>query len=93
MITGHAPNHIRAAFAEAVEQYINCDGPSPQVDRELWALTGKLWNCTDILPRLLRADVSELRLGFVALSEPEPCTYAQASRILRYRLKREAALV
>jgi hypothetical protein len=42
VISGHAPGHLRDRFLELIEE---CD-----YSRELTALAGKLWNCTDIVP-------------------------------------------
>jgi hypothetical protein len=41
VISGHAPGHLRDAFEEAIYEHD---------DVSLWKLTGKLWNCSDIMP-------------------------------------------
>jgi hypothetical protein len=64
IISGHAPGHLRDAFCELI------DTPeSPELQR----LTGKLWNCTDILPGWFCGEV-DLPMG---------STYAMAARQLR----------
>ena len=66
VISGHAPGQFRDAFLEAVE-FEETDSP------EFIALCGKLWNCTDILPRDACNDL-DIRQG---------STYAMAARVLR----------
>lgn len=79
--SGHAPDHVRDAFAEAVEEFYhwNGDGPEPTVTFEvnyeqhqmlsLSAACVLLWNCTDIMPsimaELLRDDL-EFKKGTYA---------------------------
>jgi hypothetical protein len=40
-ISGHGPESLRVALQDAVYD---------ENDRALWRLTGKLWNCSDIMP-------------------------------------------
>ena len=67
IISGHAPGHLADRFRELI------------YDRPAWAsaefhrLTGRLWNCTDILP----GDVCD------EIDLPRGATYAQAVRGLR----------
>lgn len=65
--SGHAPGHIRDQFSELIE-----DG-APYDPATVRALTGRLWNCTDILPAQL----------CTYLDLPTGSTYARASRRLR----------
>lgn len=66
---GHAPGHLREAFAEWLEG-------DREYDAEARRLTGQLWNCTDIMPRYMRELVAE---DYGA----EAYTYAQAARAVR----------
>ena len=87
---GHAPRHVRHAFAGALESFVNL--PDDVDFNTLWkligsihSLTGRLWNCTDLMPRRLRADFENvMRLGDDPIH-----TYAQGARFLRYHLQRE----
>lgn len=83
---GHAPGHIRGAlevafdcpFADDKEWWQTFNRPE-----EAFLLLGMLWNCTDVVPHMLRSVIADwtgdddLRQG---------CTYAQAARALKVRL-------
>lgn len=64
IISGHASGHLRDGFRELIET-----PESPEFHR----LTGKLWNCTDVLPHSLCREVGL----------PVGSTYAMAARRLR----------
>lgn len=59
----HAPGHIRDRFEELVDQEVLF------AEMPRWLL-GRLWNCTDCMPRSLCA----------MLDMPQGSTYAQAVR-------------
>lgn len=61
---GHAPGHLRDAFLDSIE------AGTPDL-----ALAGRLWSCTDIIPRGA-CDELGMRPG---------STYAQAARQIRRR--------
>jgi hypothetical protein len=65
VISGRAPGHLRDRFIELIEER--------EFTPELTALTGQLWNCTDIVP------------GSVCdwLDQPVGSTYAQLVRHVR----------
>jgi hypothetical protein len=65
VISGHAPGHLRDRFIELVE--------AGDFSAELHALSGRLWDCTDIVP------------GWVcrSLDEPAGSTYTQLARHIR----------
>lgn len=63
--SGHAPGHYRDRFAELVE--------TRECTSELVAVAGKLWNCTDIAPGSVCAE----------LDAPAGSTYAQLARRIR----------
>jgi hypothetical protein len=69
--SGHAPGHIRDEFETLAED--RSAWPSPEMRR----LIGRLWNCTDIMPSMLCAE----------LDEPPGSTYAQGARSLRQHLR------
>ena len=71
VISGHAPGHIRNEFETLAED--RSAWPSPVMRR----LIGRLWNCTDIMPSMLRAE----------LDESPGSTYAQGVRSLRQHLR------
>ncbi len=52
-LSGHLPGDVRDAFAEAVEQH----WPSTRVGEELRRAAGRVWNCTDTMPRTLCCDL------------------------------------
>src|SRR5205814_9617176 len=67
---GHAPGHIREAFCDAVEAFMEWDrsGPEPTVDVEvryeprkmaISKVCGLLWNCSDIMPSTLFYPLAE----------------------------------
>ena len=68
---GHAPGHLRDAFAEAVEteRAVELDG----IMRSPHWLAGQLWNCTDVMPSALCKD----------LDLPRGSTYARGARQAR----------
>jgi len=74
---GHAPEFLRAAFQEYLDQH-EADlftGATVDVDgepRSLPWLIGQLWNCSDTLPAHCWGSL-----------DGRPGTYAQAVRILR----------
>ena len=83
---GHAPGHLRDAFLEMIESSDRSKDPDevmPVGDYgtlvSLYALTGLLWNCTDILPG---SNCNDLDL-------PRGSTYAQAARELRLLWSRQ----
>jgi hypothetical protein len=73
---GHAPGYLRQAFLDWIE--IGCDPEKlvvvgdDEVPRHIDWLIGKLWDCTDILPRWACRD----------LDMPIGSTYAHAVRHL-----------
>ncbi len=71
VISGHAPGHVRNEFEALAED--RSAWPSPEMRR----LIGRLWNCTDIMPSMLCAELDE-RPG---------STYAQGVRSLRQYLR------
>ena len=71
VISGHAPSHIRGEFAELAEDRSTWSSP------EMHRLTGKLWNCTDVMASELRRELD------VFDDRGEPVTYAQGARTLR----------
>lgn len=90
--SGHAPGHVRDAFAEAVEEFYhwNGDGCEPTVTFEIDYEPHQIplseacilvWNCTDIMPSMM---VQALRddLDFKKL------TYAAGARAMRAWLKK-----
>lgn len=73
---GHAPGHLRNAFLECLENWAKGQ-KTPERERLTFReLTGKLWNCTDIMPG------SECDL----LDIPTGSTFAQAARNVRLSL-------
>ena len=82
---GHAPGHLRDAFVgwldepTRTEVEVGWDGERRTVS---WLL-GQLWNCTDILPSIVREQVNCLLYG-----EPDDFrnTYAAAVRRLKAEL-------
>jgi len=74
---GHFPGHIRDEFLEAIEGYYR-KGDAESVKR-LYELSGKLWNCSDILPGGER----DMVVSFGHPGDYRAETYAQASRSLR----------
>jgi hypothetical protein len=83
---GHAPGHIREAFCDAVEAFVDWDGngPEPTVAFEvncepkqitLSEACRLVWNCTDILPSRLVSSLCDL--------EFKNHTYAAAARAMR----------
>jgi len=70
---GHAPGHLRGAFAEWAEEGLR---GAPRIDEDpidtRW-LIGQLWNCTDVMPSGLCGDL-DLNAG---------SSYAQGVRSLR----------
>ncbi len=73
---GHAPGHLRDAFVAWVEGGVTAEtvtvGYEEAVRPIAW-LFGQLWNCRDIMPSGLCAD----------LDRPLGSTYAQAVRHLK----------
>jgi hypothetical protein len=72
---GHAPDNLRKAFEMWIDAHWpkNLASGTIKVDSTYHSiewLTGQLWNCTDILPRL----------SCDALALPQGSTYAQAVR-------------
>jgi hypothetical protein len=74
---GHAPNDLRNAFEEAVEIYIR----SGRKLMTLHELCGRLWNCSDVMPRHLCDEIGDL-------TESRCHTYAQGARHVREHLER-----
>ncbi len=74
---GHAPDDLRSAFLEALEDYYKQRGAADAAAL-LNAACGPLWNCTDVLPGsdcdLVAAIVGVERRGY---------SYAAAARQLR----------
>jgi hypothetical protein len=92
----HAPGHLRDAFEVALGGYLygndsgldgfffdaatQCLWDNMGDDGRLRWIAGQLWNCTDIMPRGLCSEVSELdEERFM----PQGSTYAQAARVIR----------
>lgn len=73
---GHAPGHLRDAFLECLENWAEGQKMPERERLTFRELTGKLWNCTDIMPG------SECDL----LDIPTGSTFAQAAREIRRRL-------
>jgi len=71
VISGHAPGHIRNEFETLAEDH------SAWLSPEMRRLIDKLWNCTDIMPAMLCAE----------LDKPAGSTYAQGARSLRQYLR------
>ncbi|WP_152047193.1 hypothetical protein [Aureimonas psammosilenae] len=84
---GRAPPDIRRRFAELVDRYVIDQRMTPNEDRELNSLAGKLWNCTDRIPGLLRSDIEELSQTF----DKPARNYAQAARIVRAHIRKATA--
>lgn len=86
---GHAKGHLREQFRDLLEEYYNVSddlGEIAAVEDRFWPLTGKLWNCTDMLPASYRdyvdwliesADDDVVRLW------KHSGTYGKAARIIR----------
>ncbi len=72
--SGHAANDLREQFLDAIEARLY--GSTVEADTVTHRLTGRLWNCTDILP----GEYCD------ALEIPRGSTYAQAARYLREAL-------
>jgi hypothetical protein len=85
--SGHAPDHLRREFLDVVDLVTSEAGndDQDQLTKRLLRLTGLLWNCTDILPSHYRRDIWS---DFGPLSDCEPVTYAQASRMIREDVER-----
>ena len=58
---GHAPDRLRHAFSEFVDEWL-LEEPAALLSDAGRELTGKLWNCIDIMPRDLCQDL-ELAQG------------------------------
>jgi hypothetical protein len=74
---GHVGGHLRDAFEDFI------DGPHEEhfhngKQLDLLALTGMLWNCTDVMP----GDLCD------ALDLPRGATYARGARKVRTRIIR-----
>jgi hypothetical protein len=88
---GHAPGHLR----EWLLSYVEPD-EHPDVDEDrpaLWALTGLLWNCTDIIGGR-PFDLGHDDRGICWLcydDEDRPYTFGQLARLVRDHLRREPA--
>src|SRR5689334_16059239 len=85
---GHAPGDLRNAFEEAVEaldkHQIGCLMPVVEVREHEVPIDVPfrlLWNCPDILPRLLADQVNDL-LWSRARTNLKRRTYGAASRLL-----------
>ena len=89
--SGHAPDRLRQEFLEVVDLITSEVGKYTQerLRNRLIRLTGKLWNCTDIVPARHRKEIWSDFGG--PLADREPTTYAQASRMIRENLAREQA--
>lgn len=79
---GHAKSHVRDAFLEAIELFINWrpGAPEPTVEFEERQITlteacGLVWNCSDVLPGDYCSLFNE-RLG----------SYAAAARVMKRAL-------
>ena len=66
VISGHAPGHIRNEFETLAEDH------SAWSSLEMRRLIDLLWNCTDIMPSMLCAE----------LDMPAGSTYAEGARSL-----------
>ena len=77
-----APAYRRLRFEDLVESYVHDDRMSFDAHRELWTLSGILWNCRARLPRHCVSDFEWTLHAF----EVVPKTYAQAARFIRWRM-------
>jgi hypothetical protein len=100
---GHAGSHLREALLEALEaqdewwKNIEIDFDYERHNR-WWSrlssqrrarwLLGQLWNCTDIVPGMIRRDMREW-----FPDDPEPFTYGRLVRLLARNLKDAKATV
>lgn len=79
-IGGHYPGDTRDDFTDALERYIGNFQTgffkAEELDN-LLRVCGAVWHCTDIMPRDVRQQVTEI------CGEPEPFTFAQAARRIR----------
>jgi hypothetical protein len=89
---GHAGGHVRHAFLEAIDAYMDWESgePEPTVDFEARPITisracGIVWNCSDILPS---GAVDTLDQCEIELSRR---TYAAAARALSVTIKDQVA--
>lgn len=95
-IGGHAPGHLREAFADAAYDYATDDvdaaPPAVQIGDKTMALrdlTGLLWNCTDTMPNWLCNSLQNL----VEHPHWEPWngrTYAPGARLVRAYIDRKS---
>jgi hypothetical protein len=84
MRSGHAPGHVRDNFLDAIENYIRARTPDAEIVERLYELSGKLWNCNDVLPGDWANEIGAIR-GYPGET---PSTYARAARRLRSLLPR-----
>ncbi|MGG5823944.1 hypothetical protein [Falsiroseomonas sp. HW251] len=89
----HAPGDLRVAFLDWLEEFLRTARHMPLPAAELRGaqlpfskLAGLLWNCTDILPGDVRADLDDL--GFAGNG-----TYSAAVRCLQRRYCTQGASV
>lgn len=91
---GHAPDHVRDAFLETVDAFLDWDaGPQPRIEFEvnyrpvsipISRACTLVWNCTDIVP----GDVFD-RLACAGLIIKRR-TYAACTRALLPEVSRQA---
>lgn len=94
---GHAQGHLRDAFIEAVEaiEQWELGEPEPVVlvghAQEEWPVSKVLrtmWNCTDIMPEMLRQSIDDMLPYLCGLKRR---TYAAGSRALLAHVVRSDA--
>lgn len=93
---GHAPGHLREAFLDYLERYI--DGEHPTTILVGWDevpvspswLLGQLWNCSDILPGMAWSAFEDYCLVHWQ-DPPRRRTYGAVARWLKRDLGAEIA--
>lgn len=80
----HATNDLRSDFEQAVDLAVRWrrGDPEPIVSGQpLSEICGKLWNCTDTMPRSLCDQIADMQLQGGALAPG--ASYAQGARAIR----------
>jgi hypothetical protein len=90
---GHAPGEVRDAFGEAVDAYESWKHgePHPAVavrgqQLAVALVCGVVWNCSDVMPSLLRSQLEGLGLEF-----KDAVTYAVGARWLKATIMQSIA--
>lgn len=86
----HVPHDLREEFLDPVEAYVHGPITGDQIAR-LYLLAGKLWRCTDIMPRSHRHGVEELVHHLDVPTWKQSGTYAAAARHVRIHIETEHA--